>query len=185
MGDTAFAVDVLRATRRAAGPYRCVHADDLLVPRFPRGAPANRIYDYVHAGATVRLPAADAPAEDAAVRVAPVGDAPGCSLREVDPRYDGLFPPLDVRRWRASNLGAFALAEARTLLRLFRVGLAPHFKPAYDRSLCRLLAADADTPLDAAGAHADAPTPAPAALSYEELAALVWDGERRARTRRG
>ena len=60
VGNTALAAELLRATACCSGPWRVVNYDDYLVPRFPRGTPANRVWDYVHAGATVLLPPPDA-----------------------------------------------------------------------------------------------------------------------------
>lgn len=165
----------MRATSACNGLFRVVNEDDLLVPRFPRGTPANRLWDYVHVGPTVMLPAAidgvatlrgggndahagrrDVEEEEeeaggtagtqystggATVHVAPVGDARGCPLKEVNPRYRGFVPPWAFE-WSRTNLPAFYAQEARTVWRLLtRGGVAAHYMTAYDAALCRCLAA--------------------------------------------
>lgn len=136
VGDTALAAEVLRATAQCSGPWRVVNFDDYLVPRFPRGTPANRVWDYVHVGATVLLPPPDA-TKPCSLLLAAVGDAEGCPLREVNPRYTGFLPP-PVFDWPGTNLLAFVAQEARTVLRLLtRGGVSAHFLVAYDAQLTR------------------------------------------------
>ena len=96
-----------------------VNFDDYLVPRFPRGT-ANRVWDYVHVGATVPLPPPDA-TKPCSLLLAAVGDAEGCPLREVNPRYTGFRLRPD---WPAPI--STVAQEARTVLRLLtRGGPAP------------------------------------------------------------
>ncbi len=141
VGDTRLAWETLRATAECDGPYRVVNYDDYLVPRFPRGTPANRIWDYVHAGATVVLPPADGGRDGvpAAVHIAPVGDALGCPLKEVNPQYRGFVPPWAFE-WLRTNLPAFAAQEVRTVIRLLtRGGVSAHYMTSYDEALCRCM----------------------------------------------
>ena len=73
--------------------------------RLPRGKQANRIYDYRHAGTTALL-------EGGSVRLAKA-DGEDCPLAEVDPLYEGVFPPiLNFGALRRSNLAEFVRAEA-------------------------------------------------------------------------
>ena len=139
VGNTALAAEVLRGTARSDGPWRVVNYDDYLVPRYPRGTPANRLFDYVHVGATVLLPPTDA-ASPLCIRVARTGDARGCPLKEINPRYRGIVPPT-LFEWPQTNLPRFVLAEARAVWRLLtRGGVAEHYMTAYDAQLCRCLA---------------------------------------------
>lgn len=78
---------------------------DDVVARLPRGKQANRIYDYRHAGTTALL-------EGGSVRLAKA-DGEDCPLAEVDPLYEGVFPPiLNFGALRRSNLAEFVRAEA-------------------------------------------------------------------------
>ena len=143
MGNTALAAEILQGTARSDGPWRVVNFDDYLVPRFPRGTPANRLFDYVHAGATVTLPPKDDKEDEAlTIRVATIGDARGCPLKEVNPRYRGVVPPL-LFEWPSTNLPRFVLQEVRAVRRLIetRGGVRDHFMSSYDAQLCRCVAA--------------------------------------------
>lgn len=129
VGDAALAEDTDAATRECEGPFRCivevrrpfshslVHSlarllhhrlpprQDDVVARLPRGKQANRIYDYRHAGTTALL-------EGGSVRLAKA-DGEDCPLAEVDPLYEGVFPPiLNFGALRRSNLAEFVRAEA-------------------------------------------------------------------------
>ena len=187
IGNTALAAEILRGTAQCDGPWRVVNFDDFLVPRFPRGTPANRLFDYVHAGATVLLPAAEAD-EPLTIRVAPIGDARGCPLKEVNPRYRGIVPPL-VFEWSSTNLPRFVLAEVRSVWRLVtRGGVREHYMTAYDERLCRLAAGEAlalvsddggeggvrdgDSESEDAGAGAGQPPDPP--LEYLDLLQRTW-----------
>jgi hypothetical protein len=169
VGNTALALDVVRSTAQSSGPYRVVNHDDYVVPRYPRGTPANRIWDYVHAGATVLLPPSDASSAASVVSIAAVGDAAGCPLKEVNPRYRGVLPPW-LFEWSRTNLPAFVLQEARSVWRLLtRGGVSAHFMSSYDE---RLTAA---CTLPVVG-HATPATDA-ASLEYLDLLRATWEGE--------
>jgi len=130
VGDAALAEDTDAATRECEGPFRCIvevrlarsrihsftHSrtcstiigslprQDDVVARQPRGKQANRIYDYRHAGTTALL-------EGGSVRLAKA-DGEDCPLAEVDPLYEGVFPPiLNFGALRRSNLAEFVRAE--------------------------------------------------------------------------
>ena len=160
--------------RRA--PHDCV----VLSLTFHPPGPANRVYDYCHAGPTVQLPPGGAPG-GGGVAFAAVGDGPGCPLQEVNPRYAGLFP-LDVFNWPQTNLGAFVRRELATIRRLLACGLAPHFRAAYDEAFCRLLAGgeaerrswaeELSAAAEAVGVTGEGVDESK--LTYGELVSLVW-----------
>jgi len=111
------------------GPYRVVVANDV-VPRLPRGASVNRLFDYTHCGETVQLTKGSPLVVD--------GDGERCPLREIDPGFRGFFP-LDFRKWDPLPVRAeFIASELALLFRvLFRGGLlSSHFRESYDVALC-------------------------------------------------
>ncbi|EOD06202.1 hypothetical protein EMIHUDRAFT_250014 [Emiliania huxleyi CCMP1516] len=127
VGDAALAEDTDAATRECEGPFRCIVEDDV-VARLPRGKQANRIYDYRHAGTTALL-------EGGSVRLAKA-DGEDCPLAEVDPLYEGVFPPiLNFGALRRSNLAEFA-AEIGRLVR-GRLVVA-HLSKSYQGALSKL-----------------------------------------------
>ena len=173
VGDTALAAEILRATARCSGPWRVVNNDDYLVPRFPRGTPANRLWDYVHVGATVLLPPPHNPTVPPALLVAAIGDAPGCPLREVNPRYSGFLPP-PIFDWPGTQLLAFAAQEARVVVRLLtRGGVSAHFMVAYDAELSRCRAAGDQLQLKTAGEAERVDSSAPDG-GYLDLLRATW-----------